>query len=335
MNGLNYIFFNLYTNKFLDKLNKKEIYCLELHDSLLDDNPTVNFNDLQNLIIRNNIWEKSIIKFLNRKLKRDDLKGEEEDIMTIHKETQNKINKIKGDSLHKIYINELFNSNYYEQVKLVIPNDLQAKIKKEIIKDENIKLKFLNSFNIVNINEVKSMNRNLIIFNKNKKIYFYYEYVHLFKNNKFQIVNKNDILNPKEILLKKKITRAKYKKGRNYSSLKNRQISSKSKKKKAKNKKSECFNIEINKRNYTPIEKNNIRKKSKSIKNKKKDEETDEIRSLNTEEKSKNLKEIVLNNIKEKVVKINISDLNKEIYECKGFCFLIMSDYYIKKFFKE
>ena len=98
----------------------------------------------------------------------------------------------------------------------------------------------------------------------------------------------------------------------------------------------ECFNIEINKRNYTPIEKTNIiRKKSKSIKNKKKDEETDEIRSLNTEEKSKNLKEIVLNNIKEKVVKINISDLNKEIYEGKCFCFLIMSDYYIKKFFKE
>ena len=118
--------------------------------------------------------------------------------------------------------------------------------------------------------------------------------------------------------------------------MKNRQISSKTKKK-GKNKKSnitECFNIEINKRNYTPIEKTN-RKKSKSIKNKKKDEETDEIMSLNTEEKSKNLKEIVLNNIKEKVVKINISDLNKEIYECKGFCFLIMSDYYIKKFFKE
>ena len=341
MNGLNYIFFDLHTNKFLDKLNKKEINYLELHDSLLDDNPTVNFNDLQNLIIRNNIWEKSIIKFLNRKLKRDDLKGEEEkeeDIITTYKERQNKINKIKGDSLHKIYINELFNSNYYEQVKLVIPKDLQAKIKKEIIKDENIKLKFLNSFNIVNINEVKSMNRNLIIFNKNKKIYFYYEYVHLFKNNEFQIVNKNEILNQKEILLKNKATRAGYKKRRNYSSLKNRQISSKSKKK-GKNKKSnitECFNIEINKRNYTPIEKTNIiRKKSKSIKNKKKDEETDEIMSLNTEEKSKNLKEIVLNDIKEKVVKINISDLNKEIYEGKCFCFLIMSDYYIKKFFKE
>ena len=138
--------------------------------------------------------------------------------------------------------------------------------------------------------------------------------------------------------MKNKATRAGYKKRRNYSSLKNRQISSKSKKK-GKNKKSnitECFNIEINKRNYTPIEKTNIiRKKSKSIKNKKKDEETDEIMSLNTEEKSKNLKEIVLNDIKEKVVKINISDLNKEIYEGKCFCFLIMSDYYIKKFFKE
>ena len=103
---------------------------------------SINISDLQNIIIANNIWEKSIIKFLNRKLKRDDLEEEEENIITTHNEKQNKINKIKGDSLHKIYINELFNSKYYEQVKLVIPKDLQSKIKKEIIKDETVKLKF-------------------------------------------------------------------------------------------------------------------------------------------------------------------------------------------------
>jgi hypothetical protein len=64
---LNYIFFNPFTNKFLDKVNKTELFYLELEGSLLDYNPNLNFSDLQNIIRTNNIWEKSIKKYLNKK----------------------------------------------------------------------------------------------------------------------------------------------------------------------------------------------------------------------------------------------------------------------------
>jgi hypothetical protein len=64
---LNYIFFNPFTNKFLDKVNKTELFYLELEGSLLDYNPNLNFPDLQNIIRTNNIWEKSIKKYLNKK----------------------------------------------------------------------------------------------------------------------------------------------------------------------------------------------------------------------------------------------------------------------------
>ena len=58
-----------------------------------------------------------------------------------------------------------------------------------------MKLKFLNNFDIININEVKNLFRSLIIFNKNNNIYFYYEYLYLFENNEFKkIINENEIL---------------------------------------------------------------------------------------------------------------------------------------------
>ena len=68
---------------------------------------------------------------------------------------------------------------------------------------------------------------------------------------------------------------------------------------------------------------------------KKKDEISDEILNLNAEEKNNNSKEIALNIIKKKIKKINISELNKEKYEGKCFCFLIMDGYYIKGFFDQ
>ena len=60
----------------MDKLNKKEINCLELQESLLDYSPNINNNDLQNIINSYNIWEKSITKFFNRKLNKDVLEEE-------------------------------------------------------------------------------------------------------------------------------------------------------------------------------------------------------------------------------------------------------------------
>ena len=58
-----------------------------------------------------------------------------------------------------------------------------------------MKLKFLNNFDIININEIKNLFRSLITFNKNNNIYFYYEYLYLFENNEFKkIINENEIL---------------------------------------------------------------------------------------------------------------------------------------------
>ena len=179
--GFNYVFFDTNNIKFLDKENKEEIDSLELNDSLLNYESNINIIDLQKIITSNNIWEKSIKTFLNQKMKRD---------------KNNEKNFIKEDkSLHKIYINNLFNSDNFEQIRLIIPNNIILSIKKDIIKEENVKLKFLNNFDIVNINKVKNLFRTLIIFSKNNNIYFYYEYIYMFKNNKFQkIENENDIL---------------------------------------------------------------------------------------------------------------------------------------------
>jgi hypothetical protein len=187
---LNYIFFNPFTNKFLDKVNKTELFYLELEGSLLDYNPNLNFPDLQNIIRTNNIWEKSIKKYLNKKKNFvDKLENEKEIVNT--------------NSLHKIYINDLFNSNYYEQIKLIIPKDLIDLIKKEIIKSQDIKLKFLKNFDFNNIKQVKKLYRALIIFSINKKIYFYYEYLHWLKidKNKYSFIKVEDadkILIPKK-----------------------------------------------------------------------------------------------------------------------------------------
>lgn len=301
-NGFNYVFFDLHTNKFFDKINRKEINFLELQESKLDYNPYINIYDLQNIIIKNNIWEKSIKKFLNRKLNRDDFeeKDEEEDNQNdiITKLTE------KGDSLHKIYINDLFNSEYYGHIKLLIPKDLEIKIKKDIIGDEQVKLKFLNNFDIVNINEVKNLYRCLIIFNKNNNIYFYYEHLYLFNNNKFKkIINENEILYEKTEF-KKRNTR------------KRAQVNKKSKEKN--------LNKNADKKSDFPPKKSNKRNKSQNKKNE--SQKKDETKSIN-------MKENILNDIKEKNIKIDIFDLNKEEYEGKCFCFLIMSKNYVKKFF--
>ena len=175
--------------------------------------------------------------------------------------------------MHKIYINDLFNSNSYPLFKLIIPKKLLIEIKKDIIGDEKVKLKFLNNFDIVNIKEVKNLFRNLIIFNKNNNIYFYYEYMYLFENNKFKkIKNENEIFHEK-----------------------------------------------------TSLKKSDTKKASKSKKKERK--KKDEIINLN-------IKCNTLNDIKQKIEKIDLLDLNKEEYEGKCFCFLIMSKSYVKKFFE-
>lgn len=61
----------------------------------------------------------------------------------------------------------------------------------------------MNNFDIINIHEVKHLFRALIIFSKNRKINFYYQYMYLYENNRFHKINdENEILNTK-ILFKK------------------------------------------------------------------------------------------------------------------------------------
>ena len=195
--GLNYIFFNTFTNIFVDKINKQEINSLELEDSLLDYNPNYKFDDLVNVIISNNIWVNSIKSFLNKKIYRDNVYDEGEIEITDKDE--------KDVSLHKIYINNLFKLKNYKQTKLIIPDNLIKIIEKEIIREENIKLKFLNNFDLSSLKKVASLYRTLIIFSKNKNIYIYYEFMYSYKNNKFsRIDNIDDILNDKSNKIIKK-----------------------------------------------------------------------------------------------------------------------------------
>ena len=317
-NGLNYIFFDLSTHRFLDRLNKKEIPVLELEESLLDYNPKINYYDLQKLIFTKNIWDKSIKKFLNRKLRRHFSKEEEDDdIKDVINTKADKIDN-KGpikESLHKIYINNFFNSLNFKQIRLSISKELDIKIKKEIIGDEKTKLKFLNNFDIVNIKEVNNLFRNLVIFQKNKKIYFYYEHLHLYENDKFNLVSDAEKI-----------------------------LNSKSENKKAKNKpksrKEQNSKMNISKGNILKQKDNkktnyytNLKKNVKIIKDEDEDEEDEENEEEEDEAKNMNLKDIALNEIKEKIVKIELKDLYNDEYEGKCFCFLIMSNHYIESFF--
>ena len=88
-NNLNYIFFDVNTNKFIDKTTKIEINSLEINDSLLNLKYNLNIYDIQRIITSNDIWENSIKKFLQRKFER------------VHSKEE------KPATLHKIYINEL------------------------------------------------------------------------------------------------------------------------------------------------------------------------------------------------------------------------------------
>ena len=149
------------------------------------------------VIISNNIWVNSIKSFLNKKIYRDNVYDEGEIEITDKDE--------KDVSLHKIYINNLFKLKNYKQTKLIIPDNLIKIIEKEIIREENIKLKFLNNFDLSSLKKVASLYRTLIIFSKNKNIYIYYEFMYSYKNNKFsRIDNIDDILNDKSNKIIKK-----------------------------------------------------------------------------------------------------------------------------------
>ena len=76
-----------------------------------------------------------------------------------------------------------------------------------------------------------------------------------------------------------------------------------------------------------------MKKEDKKIDNKEK--EKTEINEENPDDRIKNIKENVLKDIKKKIVKIKLTELKKEEYEGKCFCFLILNNNYIKKFFEE
>ena len=62
---------------------------------------------------------------MDRKLERNDFEEDNQnDIISQNSE--------KDDSLHKIYINNLLNYEYYKYIKLLITKDLETKIKNDI-----------------------------------------------------------------------------------------------------------------------------------------------------------------------------------------------------------
>ena len=102
-----------------------------MQNSLLNYNPSINYIDLQNLFISNNIWEKSIKKFLNRP-KKDNLIYLVTDSGNVYKinkrddlSKNNFINGINLDFISTQRQNEIINIR--EKIKNDIDNDYYSR----------------------------------------------------------------------------------------------------------------------------------------------------------------------------------------------------------------
>ena len=165
VHDLGYIFFDTYTNEFYNNESEKMNHFY-FPDSLLN---IVGLTDYKKINYNFITWENSMKAYINKK-------------------------RSNNESLYRIYINNFYSSNSYQQIKLDL-KQIKSLLLEKVIGDEKSILKFIGNCDINNIEEVQKIYNMIFIFKRNNNIYIYHkEEIYLLKKGKSSkyIIQKTD-----------------------------------------------------------------------------------------------------------------------------------------------
>ena len=93
------------------------------------------------------------------------------------------INKKRNEqkSFYQIYINNYYNFNRFNQIKLNLSNQLKNSLLNDIIRQKDAILKFIGNSNLKNMDTFKNLYNMIIIFKNENKIYVRYNKIYLLK----------------------------------------------------------------------------------------------------------------------------------------------------------
>ena len=155
-NKINYIYYKIKDKEFIDK-EEMIVSKICLKDSEIKNENNMNNNDLSNLKLNEslNIWNKSVNKFISRKLKRG--------------------------KLFKIYTKNLEKSFIKNEIKLILDTKVEKRIiqklnEENLLINDNYKMLFLLNISFKNIESIYNKNKLITFFSINQKYYFFYEY---------------------------------------------------------------------------------------------------------------------------------------------------------------
>ena len=145
-NNYFYIFYDSSTRLFYNK-NKEELHGLDFEESLLKINTMTEVKDSEKIKQNNFIWENSMKAFINKK-------------------------RTEKKSFYQIYINNYYNFNRFNQIKLNLSNTLKDSLLKDIICQKDAILKFIGNCKLKNIESIKNLYKMIIIFKNDEQIIF-------------------------------------------------------------------------------------------------------------------------------------------------------------------
>ena len=177
-NNFYYIFFDTYTNEFYNNESEKMNHFY-FPDSLLN---IVGLTDYKKINYNFITWENSMKAYINKK-------------------------RSNNESLYRIYINNFYSSNSYQQIKLDL-KQIKSLLLEKVIGDEKSILKFIGNCDINNIEEVQKIYNMIFIFKRNNNIYIYHkEEIYLLKKGKSSkyIIQKTDKDEKKNIFTKEQL----------------------------------------------------------------------------------------------------------------------------------
>ena len=150
-----YIFYDSSLQQFFNK-SGEELNSLEFPNALLDTKLITQIIDSEKIKHNYFIWENSMKEFINKK-------------RTVKK------------SFYQMYINNYYNFNKFNQVKLILPNQIQDLLLNNIIRQKDAILKFIGNCNLKNIDTFKHLYEMVIIIKNEDKIYIMYDILYLLK----------------------------------------------------------------------------------------------------------------------------------------------------------
>ena len=166
LNNYFYIFYDDFTNNFYDK-NGQILKGLVFEDALINIKSKNEIKDLEKIKQNKKIWDNSMKAFINKK-------------------------RSNNKSLYQIYINNYYNFNKYNQIKLILSKQLKELLVNEIIQQNDAIFKFIGNIKLKNLDSIKYLYKMIIIFKTNEELYIIYD-------SKYKLEEKNNILSLQQI----------------------------------------------------------------------------------------------------------------------------------------